>query len=451
VAAVIVGGSVFDTFSGTKSGAFTPAVGDLIIVIIAHTGNVVDFPSLTDTLSGGRTYTRIRSQVKASSADKLQVWVRNHLVPTATSTSVDPAPGTTTGGGVVVLRVTGMTRAGLDAIRQSAGVDNQGAGTPEVTLGSAALSANPVIAVVFSDTTAGVFPASGFTEGTELSYITPNTGLQEMHADSGFTGSTITWGTGLAAGFCALALELDTTAPPVVVTLRGTPTFNTTTGTKTVTMTPAVGELLVVITAHTGNPSAAAPTDNNSSGTYTQVTSAVKNVSADTMRLWVRNSLIASAVSTIVTHAPGTSSGGGLAVYAIQGISQVGAAAVRQVAKADNQAASFPTVTFGAAAMPSNPILAAVFGSTFVGLTPPMGLAEEVEVSYATPAAMLECCTVDLGFSGTTLTWSENTVAHAVLAVELATSVTTPLGVSASLSATGTRQQRVEKLLLGSI
>jgi hypothetical protein len=318
-------------------------------------------------------------------------------------------------------------------------------------LGSAALSANPVIGAVFSGVTTGVLPASGFTEGVEMSYITPDTGLQEMHAAGGITNPTITWGTGLAAGFCALALELDTTAPPVVVTLRGTPTFNTSSGTKTVTMTPAVGELLVVVTAHTTNTSAVAPTDNNSSGTYTQVTSAVKAGSADTMRLWVRNSLIASATSTIVTHAPGASTGGGLVVYAIQGISQVGAAAVRQMVKADNQAASFPTVTFGAAGLPSNPVLAAVFGSSNVSLTPPMEFAEDLQVSYATPAAMLNCCNTDLGFSGTTLTWSENTVAHAVLAVELATSVSTPLGVSGSLSATGTRQQRVEKLLLGSI
>jgi len=46
----------------------------------------------------------------------------------------------------------------------------------------------------------------------------------------------------------------------ITVSLLGTPTFSTTSGTKTVTATPVVGDLVVIITAHSGNTSAAAPT-----------------------------------------------------------------------------------------------------------------------------------------------------------------------------------------------
>ena len=69
------------------------------------------------------------------------------------------------------------------------------------------------------------------------------------------------------------------------VTLLGTATFNTTSGTKTVTATPAVNDLIVIVTANTGSTTTtAAPTDNNSSGTYTVVNTAVKATSADTMQ-----------------------------------------------------------------------------------------------------------------------------------------------------------------------
>src|SRR5690349_16960389 len=102
------------------------------------------------------------------------------------------------------------------------------------------------------------------------------------------------------------------------VTLLGSATFNTSSGTKTVTATPAVGDLIVIITAHSGNTSASAPTDDNSSGTYTQIGSgAVKATSADQLRMWVRTAPIAAASSTVFTHAPGASSGGGLVVLKV--------------------------------------------------------------------------------------------------------------------------------------
>ena len=91
------------------------------------------------------------------------------------------------------------------------------------------------------------------------------------------------------------------------VTLLGTATWNTTSGTKTVTATPAVGDLIVIVTANSGSTGTGfAPTDNNSSGTYTLVNTSVKATSADTMQMWVRNALITSATSTVFTQAPGT-------------------------------------------------------------------------------------------------------------------------------------------------
>jgi hypothetical protein len=59
------------------------------------------------------------------------------------------------------------------------------------------------------------------------------------------------------------------------VTLLGS-LFDTTSGTHTVTATPAVGDLIVIITAATGSTVQQPPTDDNSSGTYTQLQNALK-------------------------------------------------------------------------------------------------------------------------------------------------------------------------------
>jgi hypothetical protein len=147
------------------------------------------------------------------------------------------------------------------------------------------------------------------------------------------------------------------------VTKLGTETFNTTSGTHTVTATPAVNDLIIIIVANTGSVSADAPTDNNSDGlgTYTAVATAVKNTSADTMRIFVRNALIGSNTSTVFTHAPGGTTGGGLVVLKVTGMTNVGLAAIRQIAKQKNQASGgTPTPVFSVAANTLNPVIGAV-------------------------------------------------------------------------------------------
>src|SRR5262245_7809752 len=143
------------------------------------------------------------------------------------------------------------------------------------------------------------------------------------------------------------------------VTLLGTQTFDTNSGTKTVTATPAVGDLIVLVTAHTGNTSSNAPTDNNSDGlgTYPLVETAVKASSADTMRFWIRDALIGSASSTVFTHAPGTSTGGGLGVLKVTGMTRAGAAAELKSGILSNQTAATPAVSWtgGGSGLSPNP------------------------------------------------------------------------------------------------
>src|SRR5262245_29244760 len=142
------------------------------------------------------------------------------------------------------------------------------------------------------------------------------------------------------------------------VTLLGTQTFDTNSGTHTVTATPAANDLIVIITASSGNTASIGPTDNNADGkgTYTLTETAVKATSADTMQAWIRNALIGSATSTIFTHAPGTSTGGGLGVLKITGMTKSGGSAELKSAKQDNAAAAAtPAPAFPAAGLTNNP------------------------------------------------------------------------------------------------
>lgn len=187
-------------------------------------------------------------------------------------------------------------------------------------------------------------------------------------------------------------------------------TFNTTSGTKTTTQTPTAGDLIVIITGHSGNTSAATPTDDNSDGlgTYTTVVTAVTAASADTIHIHVRNALVGSGTSTIFSHAPGASTGGGLGVFRVAGMIRVGATASRQVAKQDNQAAATPAPVFAALPRTGNPVIGAVFNASNPATMTPRSspvYSEAQDSGYGTPATGLESMFIDFGETSATITW----------------------------------------------
>lgn len=212
-AVTLLGSATFNTSSGSKTVTATPAANDLIVIIAAHSGNS---SAATPTDDQGGTYTAIANAVKASSADRLGLFVRNSPIPAAISTVFTHAPGTSTGGGLAVLKVTGMTRSGSSAVRQSAKQDNQAAATPAPVFGSAPLTGNPVIGVLFNATNpATMTPRTNFTERADAGYNSPATGLEVMSRDSGETATTQTWGSASASAFCSLVVELDSSLAPI--------------------------------------------------------------------------------------------------------------------------------------------------------------------------------------------------------------------------------------------
>jgi hypothetical protein len=209
----ILGTATFNTNSGTKTVTATPAVGDLIVIVTANSGSTGTTFAPTDNNSGGAgTYTLINTAVKATSADTMQIWVRTALITSATSTVFTQAPGTTTGGGLVVLDVQGMDKTGATAVVRSAIQSNQAAGgTPAPVLGATPSSLNAIIGAVFNATNpATMTQRSGYSEIADLGYNTPATGLEVMSRNSGETSATITWGSTSASAFASIAIELDT-------------------------------------------------------------------------------------------------------------------------------------------------------------------------------------------------------------------------------------------------
>jgi hypothetical protein len=180
------------------------------VIITAATGSTVQQPPTDDNSSG--TYTQLQNALKATSADILGIWVRNALIASAVSTIFTLAPGTTTGGGLAVLKVTGMFRTGSAASRSTGSQANQASGTPAPVLGGNALTTNPVIAAVFNATNpAAMTPRSSpaYTELVDTGWATPTTGIEIMAINSGETAQTITWGSSSASAFCSVVTELD--------------------------------------------------------------------------------------------------------------------------------------------------------------------------------------------------------------------------------------------------
>jgi hypothetical protein len=198
------------------SGAFTPAANDLLIVFLAVEGSLDDPGNLTSSV-GGQTFAQVRRQLYQSSSAAAYVFVANALA-TAVSHNLTTTPTDAgTGSNISVYRVSGMTRAGTAAIRQSGGQSNQtGSTTPAPAFGVAALTGNPCLGAVFNATNpAGLTAPSGWTESQDTGYTTGQVnGIETAFRDSGETGTTITWGSTSPSAFASLIVELDTTALP---------------------------------------------------------------------------------------------------------------------------------------------------------------------------------------------------------------------------------------------
>lgn len=212
--------------SSYASGSFTPAVGDLLVAFVTASGTVAG-GSMSD--SQGGSWTKAGSAVKASSADTIYCFVRTTLIASAVSMTVTFActGDNATGAIVQVASVSGMTFAGSSAVRQTAKQDNQASGgTPAPAFASSALTGNPTLGVIGNATNPATLTAPTNWSGlADSGYNTPATGAEYVARNSGFTGTTITWGGTSGSAFGSLIVELDASAPVTVSPGTGAATY----------------------------------------------------------------------------------------------------------------------------------------------------------------------------------------------------------------------------------
>lgn len=197
------------------SGSFTPAGGDLLIAFVVASGTTAT-GTMTDSQSLG--FTKITSALKATSADSIYAFVSNNTAASSAMTvTFDCTGDAATGSIIFVASVSAMFRVGLDAIAQSAVQENQAAGgTPAPSFINSVNTNNPTLGCVGnSSNPATVTPPSSWAENAsgDTGYNTPPTGGEYAYRDSGFTGTTITWGGTSATAFGDIILELDARGP----------------------------------------------------------------------------------------------------------------------------------------------------------------------------------------------------------------------------------------------
>lgn len=211
------------------SGAFTPASGDLLVVWATCTGTLEATATLNSSISGF-TFTQFDTEVYSTN-DRIFGFVSDSLVSDTSSQTVEitiPADQCS-GSNIVVEAIAGMSRDGLDAIKQSNNTSSAGPSAPAVTFGASVLTGNVTLgAVMLNANPATVTEPSGWTESADIGHATPTKGMQTSYRNSGFTGTTITWGSS-ETDWAAIIVELDTsatgptfTAGPTVGTLTTT-------------------------------------------------------------------------------------------------------------------------------------------------------------------------------------------------------------------------------------
>lgn len=204
---------------GTYSSAvaFTPVAGDLLVVVSSFSATTDNTVACTESAGGG-TYTQVAMKEWNGTGSRMYVHIRDALIgasPVSRQIRLDLPADAATGCVATVLRVTGMTKAGLTAMLQSAVAKNS-ASVPGITFGAACQTGNPVLsyyATSSANPPATTLPGSPFNSSFQSGgYSTPTNGGQVLKSDSGFTGTSITYGSSDAGAWGMIGIELDSSA-----------------------------------------------------------------------------------------------------------------------------------------------------------------------------------------------------------------------------------------------
>lgn len=211
-------GSTWNTTAGTKTVVATPAAGDLIVVIHGMSdGAPGDDSVVTDNNSDGLgTYDRFGTSTTPMSNGggtngALWLSIRRSFVGSATSTTFTVTNTGDTGGGMTVMRFSGMKRTGFSAVRQTAAESVQSENPPTITFGATTDTNNPIFLFVMGeDNPAAVTQPTGFAEPGDTGWATPTTGIEGAFDDAGNAATLFAWSGGALTDHNEVGVELDT-------------------------------------------------------------------------------------------------------------------------------------------------------------------------------------------------------------------------------------------------
>ena len=212
MAAWTFAGVTWNTTAGSKTVTAAPAVGDLIVVVAGSSGLAGGTTAVTDDNSSG-TYTQVDTdRTGFSTTGILTVWVRDTLIAAATSTVFTAAQVGSSGGGLHVYRLSGMTLVAAAAVRSNGGQSSGTAGTtPAPVLSQDPIARNPILIAVAAGANAAVMvPRTDYAEGADSGYNTPATGMGSAVLDSGENSATLTFGGTTSTIFASVGIELET-------------------------------------------------------------------------------------------------------------------------------------------------------------------------------------------------------------------------------------------------
>jgi hypothetical protein len=192
--------------SGDRTASISVASGDLIVAFASVSGNTQVSPTMTD--NDGGTYALVGQALWDGSANNMLCFVRNSLSP-AGKVTLTLGTDTNTAGEIVIIAYSGMTRTGAAAIKQITSLANQATSTtPSASFANPVTSGDQLLAAVASGDKYTDEPG-GWNEHENVSQSTPTTALEVTSGETGFTGTTVTYGSSETSGYAMMVVELD--------------------------------------------------------------------------------------------------------------------------------------------------------------------------------------------------------------------------------------------------
>lgn len=199
--------------------------------------------------------------------------------------------------------------------------------------------------------------------------------------------------------------------------------------------TPTAGSLLLIFVYVDDTVDTTLNITNSAGGTYTKIRNTPRGTNTDMLFCYAADAGSTASSQTITVNPP-TDPGNGtiIFVYEVTGMTNFGAAAVRQSgAKGNGGTGDTLEVAFDAAgtALTGNPTIVCMANvSSPSGVTEPSGWTEPAsgDLSFATPTSSAETAFRNSGFTGGTISWTTTNSATGWCGISVELDASAPAG-----------------------